>query len=197
MKTIGIIGSGTVGQSLAAGFIKYGHSVMVGTRDTAKLSEWQSQMGSKVQLGSNAETAKYGDILVLATKGTVAKDVIAAIDRGDLNDKTIIDATNPIADEPPQDGVLKFFTKDKSLMEELQEVAPEANFVKAFNTIGSAFMVNPEFESIPTMFIAGNNDEAKKEVTEIIEQFGFEAEDMGTAKSSNVLEQLCILWCLR
>lgn len=197
MKTIGIIGSGVVGQSLAAGFVKHGYQVMVGTRDTSKLSEWQSQIGSGLQLGSTAETAKFGDTLVLATKGTVAKDVIRALDDNDLSNKTIIDATNPIADAAPEDGVLKFFTnKEKSLMEELQEAAPNANFVKAFNTVASTYMVNPEFESKPTMFLAGDNENAKKEVTEIVEQFGFEPEDMGTAKASGVLEQLCILYCI-
>ncbi|GAB5564179.1 MAG: NAD(P)-binding domain-containing protein [Winogradskyella sp.] len=197
MKTIGIIGSGTVGKSLGEGFVKYNHSIMLGTRNTDKLSEWKNQLGENAQLGSVDETAKFGDILILATKGTAAKDVIKSLDKKDLMNKTIIDATNPISDVAPVDGVLKFFTeKDKSLMEELQDIVPEANFVKAFNTIGSALMVNPEFESQPTMFIAGNNTDAKSEVAEIVEQFGFEAEDMGTAKASNVIEQLCILWCI-
>ncbi|NRB61082.1 MAG: NAD(P)-binding domain-containing protein [Winogradskyella sp.] len=197
MKRIGIIGSGTVGKSLGEGFVKYNHNIMLGTRNTDKLSEWKNQLGENAQLGSVDETAKFGDILILATKGTAAKDVIKSLDKKDLMNKTIIDATNPISDVAPEDGVLKFFTeKDKSLMEELQDIVPEANFVKAFNTIGSALMVNPEFESQPTMFIAGNNTDAKSEVAEIVEQFGFEAEDMGTAKASNVIEQLCILWCI-
>lgn len=196
MKTVGIIGSGVVGQTLGDGFLKYGHKVMIGTRDTSKLIDWQSKNGTNAHLGNTAETAAFGDILVLATKGTVAKDIIASVDAKSLEGKTIIDATNPITDEAPEDGVLKFFTKDQSLMEILQETAPKANFVKAFNTIGSGLMINPKFESKPTMFIAGNNDASKKEVGEIIEQFGFEVEDMGTAKASNVIEQLCILWCI-
>lgn len=196
MKTVGIIGSGIVGQTLGDGFLKYGHKVMIGTRDTSKLIDWQSKNGTNAHLGNTAETAAFGDILVLATKGTVAKDIIASVDAKSLEGKTIIDATNPITDEAPEDGVLKFFTKDQSLMEILQETAPKANFVKAFNTIGSGLMINPKFESKPTMFIAGNNDASKKEVGEIIEQFGFEVEDMGTAKASNVIEQLCILWCI-
>ncbi|WP_431159109.1 NADPH-dependent F420 reductase [Winogradskyella poriferorum] len=196
MKTVGIIGSGIVGQTLGDGFLKYGHKVMIGTRDTSKLIDWQSKNGTNAHLGNASETATFGQILVLATKGTVAKDIIASLDAKSLEGKTIIDATNPITDEAPEDGVLKFFTKDQSLMEILQETAPKANFVKAFNTIGSGLMINPTFESKPTMFIAGNNDASKKEVGEIIEQFGFEVEDMGTAKASNVIEQLCILWCI-
>lgn len=169
---------------------------MIGTRDTSKLKDWQAKNGSNAHLGSSEETANFGDILVLATKGTVAEDVVASLPKTGIENKTIIDATNPITDEAPEDGVIKFFTKEKSLIEILQEAAPNANFVKAFNTIGSGFMVNPKFESKPTMFIAGNNENSKQEAGEIIEKFRFEVEDMGTAKAGNVLEQLCILWCI-
>jgi hypothetical protein len=114
-----------------------------------------------------------------------------------LNNKTVIDATNPIADAPPTNGVLKYFTTlDKSLMEELQETVPDANFVKGFNSVGNAFMVNPSFESKPTMFICGNNEYAKKEVSVIIDQFGWETADFGMAESARAIEPLCMLWCI-
>ena len=115
-----------------------------------------------------------------------------------LEGKTIIDTTNPIADEPPLNGVIKFFTaNNESLMERLQKAAPKANFVKAFNSVGNAYMVNPKFNGDkPTMFIAGNSPEAKAQVTEILEMFGWETEDMGLAESARPIEQLCILWCL-
>ena len=89
-----------------------------------------------------------------------------------------------------------FTTLDKSLMEDLQSEFPEANFVKAFNSIGSAFMVNPDFDEKPTMFICGNNDQSKKAVTEILDKFGFEVEDMGKAESARAIEPLCMLWCI-
>ena len=114
-----------------------------------------------------------------------------------LQDKIIIDATNPIEDVAPENGVLRFFTEiNKSLMEVLQEAFPQAHFVKAFNSIGSLVMVNPAFESTPTMFICGDNEAAKKEVTAILKLFGFDTEDMGTAHAARAIEPLCMLWCI-
>ena len=197
-KKIGIIGSGTVGQTLANGFIKHGHSVMVGTRDAKKLNEWKEQAGDKASVGSFEETARFGDIIIHATKGTVAVDALQLAGEQNLNGKTIIDATNPIADSAPVNGVLKFFTNlDSSLMEQLQETFPKANFVKSFNSIGSPFMINPDFDGIkPTMFICGNNKDAKKEVNQILDLFGWEIEDMGGVEAARAIEPLCMLWCI-
>ena len=195
MKKIGIVGSGTVAQTLGAGFIKHGYQVMLGTRDVSKLAEWKK--GGKALVGSFADTAKFGEIIVLAVKGTVVKKVLEQMGYENLKNKTVIDATNPIAEAPPTNGVLKFFTNlDKSLMEELQETVPDANFVKAFNSVGSAFMINPSFESKPTMFICGNNESSKKEVSVIINQFGWEPADFGKAESARAIEPLCMLWCI-
>ncbi|MBS3135789.1 NAD(P)-binding domain-containing protein [Candidatus Woesearchaeota archaeon] len=191
---IGILGSGDVGKALAGGFMKHGYEVMVGTGNQQKLSEWKSK--NKAKTGSFSEAASFGEIIVLAVKGTAAKDALKAA--GNINGKTIIDTTNPIADAPPENGVLKFFTSlDNSLMEQLQETFQDANFVKAFNSIGNAFMVNPDFSgSKPTMFICGNSDKAKKEVSRILDKFGFEAEDMGKAEAARAIEPLCMLWCI-
>ncbi|HMD13599.1 MAG TPA: NAD(P)-binding domain-containing protein [Bacteroidota bacterium] len=197
MKKIGIVGSGTVAQTLGAGFLKHGYDVMLGTRDISKLAEWKKGAGAKALVGSFADTAKFGEIIVLAVKGTAAKKALEQMGHENLKNKTIIDATNPIAETAPTNGVLKFFTTlDKSLMEELQETVPNANFVKAFNSVGSAFMINPSFESKPTMFICGNNDSAKKEVSAIIDQFGWEPADFGKAESARAIEPLCMLWCI-
>ena len=150
MKKIGILGSGIVAQTLGPGFLKHGYQVMLGTSDKSKLADWQKSAGANALVGSFAETAKFGEIIVLAVKGTKAKTVLGMIGHGNLRGKTVIDTTNPIADAPPVNGVLKFFTNlDKSLMEELQETVPTANFVKAFNSVGSPFMVNPSFEANP------------------------------------------------
>ena len=111
--------------------------------------------------------------------------------------KTIIDATNPIAEAAPENGVLKFFTSlNKSFMEELQETIPLANFVKAFNSVGSAFMVDPSFDTKPTMIICGNNDNAKKEVTEVLNKFGWDTANYGKVESARAIEPLCMLWCI-
>ncbi|MBF2708995.1 NADPH-dependent F420 reductase [Flavobacterium soyangense] len=197
MKKIGIIGSGVVAKALGAGFLKHGYQVTLGTRDASKLVEWQLGEGVGAQIGSFADAAKFGDIVVLAVKGTAAKNALEIVGAENLANKTIIDTTNPIADAPPTNGVLKFFTNlDKSLMEELQETVPEANFVKAFSSVGNAFMVNPTFESKPTMFICGNSEEAKKEVSVIIDQFGWESADFGMIESARAIEPLCMLWCI-
>jgi predicted dinucleotide-binding enzyme len=197
MKRIGIIGSGIVAQTLGAGFLKHGYQVMLGTRDKSKLTEWQKGPGANALTGSFADTGKFGEIIVLAVKGTVAKKALELIGQENLKNKTVIDATNPIADAAPTNGVLKFFTNlDKSLMEELQETLPAVNFVKAFNSVGSTFMVNPSFESKPTMFICGNNEDAKKEVSKIIDQFGWETADFGKVESARAIEPLCMLWCI-
>src|SRR5689334_20743100 len=142
---IGILGSGDVAQSLAAGFMKYGHQVAVGTRDAAKLTDWAKQ-NAGASIGSVADAARFGEMLVLAVKGKAANDVLQAAGAASLSGKTVIDATNPIADSPPDHGVLKFFTTlEDSLMERLQKAFPKARFVKAFNSVGNDFMVDPHF----------------------------------------------------
>ena len=194
---VGIIGSGVVAQALGDGFLKHGHEVMLGTRDAAKLADWAAK-NPTARVGGVAETAKFGELVVLAVKGTVAADVLRAAGAANLSGKTIIDAANPIADGPPVNGVMKFFTSyDKSLMEQLQSEFPEGRFVKAFNSVGSALMVNPQFEGgQPTMFICGNDDAAKSTVSEILDQFGWETADMGKVEAARAIEPLCILWCI-
>lgn len=197
MGKIGILGSGAVAKVLATGFLKHGHEVMLGTRDISKLADWQKQNPSG-KTGSFTEAAAFGNIIVLAVKGNAWKQVIELADANNLNGKTVIDALNPIEAAPPVHGVLKFFTDlNSSLMEQLQTDYPNANFVKAFNSVGSAFMVNPDFGGIkPSMFICGNNDAAKAEVKSILTAFGWETEDMGKAEAARAIEPLCMLWCI-
>lgn len=194
---IGILGSGTVAQSLAAGFLKHGHGLMLGTRARDKLKDW-AEKNPKASIGSFADAAKFGDLVVLAVKGTAAADALRAAGASNLAGKPVIDATNPIADAPPANGVLKFFTSlDESLMERLQREFPKANFVKAFNSVGSACMVDPKFSGgKPTMFICGNDEPAKKSVVGIAGDFGWETADMGKAEAARAIEPLCILWCI-
>jgi predicted dinucleotide-binding enzyme len=197
MKKIGILGSGIVARTLGNGFLQYGYEVMLGTRDTAKLAEWKEKGGAHAHLGSFEETAIFGDIVVLAVKGSVAAEAIEMAGPQNLQWKTVIDTTNPIADAPPENGVLKFFTDfEESLMEQLQEQFPEVHFVKAFNCVGNAYMVDPKFNEKPTMFTCGNNDASKKQLHAILEQFGWEIEDMGKAESARAIEPLCMLWCI-
>jgi hypothetical protein len=192
-KKAGVIGSGVVGQVLADGLVKHGYEVMRGTREPSKLKDWKSG-----KVGTFEQAAKFGDIVVLAVKGVAAESAVKLCKPENLAGKTVIDAMNPIAEEPPQNGVLKFFTgPNDSLMERLQKLAPQANFVKAFSCVGNALMVNPYFGGLkPTMFICGNQSGAKQEVQEILKKFGWEGEDMGGAEAARAIEPLCILWCI-
>jgi predicted dinucleotide-binding enzyme len=134
-KKVGIIGSGVVARALAKGFLYNNYEVLVGSRTPSKLDEWKEQGGMPVKIGSMADAATFGDIIVLATKGLPSEEIIKSNPKL-LDGKTIIDTTNPIAEEPPVNGVIKFFTSnDESLMERLQKAAPEANFVKAFERL--------------------------------------------------------------
>lgn len=197
MAKVGILGSGDVGKTLAKGFLKHGYQVAIGTDHAEKLAEFKRE-NPQIETVTFEQAAQSGDIVVLCVKGTVAEKIIEKVKRH-LSGKTVIDTTNPIADAPPENGVLKFFTSlEESLMERLQKIAPDAQFVKAFNSIGSGLMINPDFRdnTKPTMFICGNNDDAKRKVYEILEKFGFEIEDMGKAESARAIEPLCMLWCI-
>jgi predicted dinucleotide-binding enzyme len=195
---VGVLGSGDVAKVLAGGFLKHGHDVMIGTRSAAKLTDWVAK-NPKGRVGSFADTAQFGELVVLAVKGGAALEALQAAGGANLKGKTVVDATNPIADTPPSNGVLKFFTNlDESLMERLQRKFPEAHFVKAFNSVGNACMVNPQFKGgKPTMFICGNYDAAKKIVTGVLDQFGWETADMGKVEAARAIEPLCMLWCIR
>jgi predicted dinucleotide-binding enzyme len=194
---IGVIGSGDVAKSLGAGFIKHGHEVVMGTRDASKLAEWKGR-NPKARIGSFAEAASHAEVAILAVKGTAAGEALRAAGANSLAGKVVIDATNPIADAAPTNGVLKFFTSlDDSLMEQLQREFPGVRLVKAFNSVGNGRMVNPSFAGgKPTMFICGNDEGAKKVVKGILDQFGWEVADMGKAEAARAIEPLCMLWCI-
>jgi 8-hydroxy-5-deazaflavin:NADPH oxidoreductase len=194
---VGILGSGDVAKALGAGFLRHGHELLLGTRTPSKLADWAAGNGKRA-VGSFEDAAKFAELLVLAVKGAVAADALRAAGKANLVGKLVIDATNPIADAPPVNGVLKFFTNlDESLMERLQREFADVRFVKAFNSVGSACMVNPQFRGgKPTMFICGNDESAKKTITGVLEQFGWETTDMGKAEAARAIEPLCMLWCI-
>jgi predicted dinucleotide-binding enzyme len=194
---IGVIGSGDVAKTLASGFLKHGYETMIGSRGGGKLSDWAAQ-NPKARVGNFAQVGEFGDVVVLAVKGSAAAEAVGLAGGAKLSGKTVIDATNPIADAPPKNGVLKFFTNlDESSMERSQKEFPGVNFVKAFNSVGAGQMVNPKFSGgKPTMFICGNNAAAKKSVEGILDKFGWETEDMGGVEAARAIEPLCMLWCI-
>lgn len=197
MKKIGIIGSGNVGQALAKGFIEHGYEVKVASRNAEKRKELETLFGGKLKTDSPENTAKFGELIVFAVKGNQAMQALKELGLENLDGKTVIDTTNPISNAMPVNGVLQYDSSiNRSLMEDLQVQAPKANFVKAFSCVGAGSMVNPSFESKPTMFICGNSSDAKKEVTEVLDKFGWETEDMGTVEAARAIEPLAILWCI-
>lgn len=194
---VGVLGSGDVAKVLAAGFLKHGHAVKIGSRSPVKLADWAAQ-NSGISTGTFAEAAQFGELVVLAVKGKVAAEALELAGAGNLAGKTVIDACNPIEDAPPENGVLRFFTgPNESLMEKLQKQFSDAHFVKAYNSVGAGLMINPQLAGgRPTMFICGNSETAKKQVAQINEQFGWETADMGAAEAARAIEPLCMLWCI-
>jgi len=194
---VGVLGSGVVGRTLAEGFSRHGHKTMLGTGNTAKLADWQKEHPS-IQLGTFSAAARFGEIVVLSVKGSAALDVLRTAGAASLSGKPLIDTTNPIADTPPVNGLLHFFTNlDESLMEGLQREFSNVRFVKAFNSVGATQMVNPHYkDGMPTMFICGNDAAAKKTVAGILVEFGWDVADMGSAQAARAIEPLCMLWCI-
>jgi predicted dinucleotide-binding enzyme len=194
---VGVLGSGDVAKVLGSGFLKHGHEVMMGTRTSSKLANWAKE-NPRGRVGGFAEAAKFGELVVLAVKGTVALDALRAAGSANLAGKPVLDATNPIADARPVNGVVKFFTNfDESLMERLQHEFTDARFVKAFNSVGNSLMINPQLKGgKPTMFICGDDDAAKRTVRGILDQFGWETADMGKAEAARAIEPLCMLWLI-
>jgi len=197
-KHIGILGAGVVGKTLALGFANKGYPVTIGNRDSIALKEsWEGAKHPNIACESYFKTAEQAQLLVLAVPGRVAAAPLTECEIVHLNAKIIIDATNPISEHGPDKGVLRLFTEfNSSLMEQFQRRFPGARWVKAFNSVGSAYMVDPPFDTRPTMFICGNDPRAKAEVSKLLDEFGWDAEDMGPASSARAIEPLCMLWCL-
>lgn len=196
MKKIAVFGTGPVGDALANGFLGIGDAVMRASRDPAKLQDWKASAKGEASIGSFVDAAKWADTIVLAVKGAAAEAVLESAGIANLAGKTIIDTTNPIGEAPPQGGVLNYFTNaNESLMERLQKKVPDAKLVKAFNSVGSTFMVQPKFSTKPAMFICGNDAGAKQDVSGVLEKFGWQAVDMGGVEVARPIEALCQLWC--
>ncbi len=196
---VGVLGSGDVGKTLGAGFAAHGHEVMIGTRNPGDkaIKDWVAKT-PRCSAGTFADAARFGEMVVLAVLGRIADKVVDMAGKENLAGKTLMDATNPIADSPPIDGVLQWATgPNQSLGEKIQKLAAKAHVVKTFNSVGSARMVNPHYEQgTPTMFLCGDNEAAKEQVSGIIRQFGWEPFDCGGIIAARALEPLCMLWCI-
>ncbi len=193
-QRIGIMGSGEVGRTLGAGFVRHGHQVKIGSRTPSKLAEWVSERGDAASAGTFSEVAEFAEVAVLATHWAGTESAIDLAGPERLGGKVLIDATNPL---DFTDGFPPRLTLGHSDSggEQVQRWAPDAHVVKCFNSVGHAHMVHPEFPGgPPDMFIAGDNPDAKAVVSEICQRFGWGAVDMGQLTASRLLEPLAILW---
>jgi 8-hydroxy-5-deazaflavin:NADPH oxidoreductase len=194
---VGVLGTGEVGRRLAEGFCSRGHEVMIGSRSPEKpeLREWLSGRGAGIGAGTFAEAARHGELLVLAVLGNAAQEAIAEAGPANFAAKVVIDATNPLdfsGGFPPKLSI----TGEDSLGERMQRELPDARVVKAFNTIGNSYFVDPSFsEGQPTMLIAGNDEAAKRTVGDVLADFGWpDPVDIGGIEGSRELEAICIAW---
>ncbi len=194
---IGVLGSGDVAKVLATGLLQHKYEVKLGSRSPEKLSEW-AKNHPQGSTGTFAEAAAFGEVVLLAVKGSAASEALREAGSANLKGKPVMDACNPIADAPPVNGVLQYFTDlNHSLMEKLQTEFPEAHFVKAFNSVGNVLMIDPKLPGgKPSMFICGNDEGAKKTVSGIVVELGWEVEDMGEVEAARAIEPLCMLWCI-
>jgi 8-hydroxy-5-deazaflavin:NADPH oxidoreductase len=190
---IGVLGSGPAGQTLATGFLEKGHPVMIGSRDSAKLRGWLRHAGPGAQVGTFAETAQFGELVVLSVLGSAAEEVIRLAGVESLTGKIVIDASDPLDFSSGRPGL--FIGTTDSLGERIQRLVPDAYVVKGLNVVQADVAINPSLTGDePDMFIAGDNDEAKQTVTELLAEFGWPVIDMGDIESARWLEALSLAW---
>ena len=194
---VGILGTGDVAKALGSGFVTLGHEVRLGSRTPGnpKASAWVETTHGKGSVGTFADAASFGEIVVLATLGVAAPEAIRLAGRSRFDGKVVIDATNPLAFSAQ--GVPSLAIGHSTSQGEVnQQALPGAHVVKAFNTVGNSSFFRPKFpQGPPDMFICGNDPAAKKRVEQILHDFGWSSViDIGGIEGSRELEALCILW---
>jgi len=191
---VGILGTGDVGKAIGNGFIALGHEVMMGSRQAGndKAKAWVNSTGGKGREGSFKDTAKFGEIVALCTLGTASESIVRDAAH-ELNGKILWDATNPL--DFSTGGPRLSIVGHDSLGEHVQKAAPGAKVVKCFNTVGNALMFKPKLAGgPPTMFIAGNDEAAKKTTAGMLKDWGWETADIGNIEGSRYLEAMCMAW---
>jgi len=191
---VGILGSGEVGRRLADGFIELGHQVKIGSRDPnqSKITEWINKHDKeKASSGTFTDTATFGELVVLATLWEGTAHAIQLANAKNLAKKIVIDVTNPLDFSKGMPPTLALGHTD-SAGENVQRMLHDSKVVKAFNIVGNPHMIHPNFPGgKPTMFICGNDEGAKKFVTEyILSKFGWETIDIGMIEGSRLLEPI-------
>lgn len=188
---ISIIGAGNVGGNLGKLWASKGHHIMFGVRDpqSQKVAALINSIEPHAQAGSVKEAAQFAELMVLTTPWEAAHDAIQAA--GDVRGKILMDCTNPV--KPDLTGLS--LGQTTSAAEEIARWAAGARVVKAFNTIGAAQMLKPQFGSqTASMFICGDDGAAKSVVAKLTEQSGFEVIDAGPLSNARLLEPMAMLW---
>lgn len=195
---IGILGTGIVGTTLGKGFVGRGDKVRMGSREAGneKAAAWAEEVGAEGSTGTFADAATFGEVVVLATGWSGTENALNLAGPANLAGKVVIDVTNPLAFGPGGAPGLALGHTDSG-GEAVQRWLPDAKVVKAFNIVGSGLMVNPQLPGgPPDMFICGDDDGAKAEVTKILGDFGWAALDIGGIEGARLLEPMCILWVI-
>ncbi len=187
---IAILGTGNVGQALATGWLRAGHTVSFGSREPSgeKAVALRAAFQEKVGLQEPVAAVAEAEVVVLAVPWNATEAVVKRV--GNWAGKILIDATNPIAP-----GLQLALGKDSSGGEAVQAWATGARVVKAFNTTGYNNMLDPIYQgTATTMFIAGNDADAKAIVAQLAETLGFDVADVGDITKARFLEPLALLW---
>ena len=196
---IGVLGTGTVGQTLGTKLVELGHEVRMGSRQAGgeKAVAWAEGAGGNASEGSFADAAEFGQVIVNATAGGVSLDALAQAGASNLAGKTLIDVANPLDFSQGFPPTLTI-SNDDSLGERIQREFPEANVVKTLNTVNAGVMVDPGKVAGPsTIFVCGNDDAAKAEVIELLESFGWSRDDvvdLGDIGGARGAEMYLPLW---
>jgi 8-hydroxy-5-deazaflavin:NADPH oxidoreductase len=206
---IGIFGTGMVGQALASRLAEFGHDVMIGTRDVAAtlartkpdnygnpgFGPWHAAH-PKISVGTLPETGAHGEILVNATSGVAGLEVLKQAGADKLPGRVLIDVANPLDFSRGMPPSLSVCNTD-SLGEQIQRAFPALKVVKALNTTNASVMANPSAVGggDHTLFVCGNDAEAKAKVTELVRSFGWrDVVDAGDITAARGTEMLLPLW---
>lgn len=193
---IGVIGSGDVGKRLAGAFAKLGHPVTMGTREPQRedVQAWVKETGHGVKAGTNQEAARFGEIVVLATDWSGTENALRLAGPSNLQGKVLLDVTNPLTYRDGAPPLLAVSGED-SAGERVQRWAPGAKAVKSLNVVNNAQMVDPGAFGGPTMFLCGEDEDAKKAVEGLLRELGWtDVIDLGGIDASRMMEALALVW---
>jgi 8-hydroxy-5-deazaflavin:NADPH oxidoreductase len=205
----GILGTGVVGKTMATRLAGLGHDVMVGTRDplvtlsrtepdqygNPPFSDWQ-QEHPEVKLGTFGEAAAHGEMVLNATAGAVSLEALEQAGEENLNGKILIDISNPLDFSKGMPPTL-WVSNTNSLGEQIQRRFPEARVVKTLHTMNAYLMVDPAqlAGADHTVFVSGDEAEAKSTVTELLGSFGWtDIIDLGDITTARGTEMLLPVW---